>query len=285
MPPDPIEVAIEIVASLLIAGCCVVASIRWRGSAAGILAGIAFGLLFLVHVWFLMLYTGAIYYYSRAAIAVPNIILMGAYAMIMASFLIAPKRSAPVPEAAPDYPPNAPDLPAPTRRPGWGLVTAWIIVSAFGLVSAIVTLIIVMDAGSYHSNSESEAILISAAVCGLISIAGSVLYVIWLYQAWDSVPKPYRSASPGQAVGFLFLPFFNFYWVFRAVPGLSASIRRAMMAYEKRYEGGAGYGIGIAACVVALVPYVNLLAWPLFLIWVCLANSARNRLLRLGRPV
>jgi hypothetical protein len=80
--------------------------------------------------------------------------------------------------------------------------------------------------------------------------------------------------------GFAMIPFFNLYWVFRAVPGLSASIRRTLQACDKGYTGGAGFGVGVAACIVGVIPYVNALSWPLFLVWLCLANSAKNRMLQ-----
>jgi hypothetical protein len=69
--------------------------------------------------------------------------------------------------------------------------------------------------------------------------------------------------------------------VVRAGPGLSASVDRALTARGGPHQAGSGYGVAVAACIVALVPWVNSLSWLLFLIWVCLANAGRNRLLRL----
>jgi len=31
------------------------------------------------------------------------------------------------------------------------------------------------------------------------------------YQMWQAVPERFRRTTPGKAVGFLFIPFFNFY--------------------------------------------------------------------------
>jgi hypothetical protein len=44
---------------------------------------------------------------------------------------------------------------------------------------------------------------------------------------------------------------------------------------------GAGFGLGIAACLLALVPYLNVLSIFLFIAWLQLANRAKNRLLEL----
>jgi hypothetical protein len=173
---------------------------------------------------------------------------------------------------------------SPSRQnPGWGLVAAWIPLSALGWLSGFLTLALVLDAGARINSREAEVIAVSVIFNVLFMIPTVLVQMIWLYKAWDAVPESCRSASPGQAVGFLFIPFFNYYWIFRAIAGLSASIRRGLQAYEKGSTWGAGYGVGIAACVLVVIPYLGVLAWPLFLIWMCLANSAKNRLIVLSR--
>jgi len=37
---------------------------------------------------------------------------------------------------------------------------------------------------------------------------------ILLYKCWKALPGAYRKTSPGRAVGFLFIPVYNFYWYF-----------------------------------------------------------------------
>lgn len=41
------------------------------------------------------------------------------------------------------------------------------------------------------------------------------------YQCWQALPPPYRATTPEQAVGFLFIPFFNCYWAFVSFAGLA----------------------------------------------------------------
>lgn len=167
----------------------------------------------------------------------------------------------------------------PRRRPGWALAIVWIVMSAMSWILGLVFLGLVIEAGSYWNNSETEAI-VAVLIMGLVlGVPAAIVFLIWLYQAWDAVAPQHRTITPGQAVGFCFIPFFNFYWIFRALPGLSASIRRARAGAEGRPAGGAGYGMGIAACIVVVIPYVSMLAWPLVAVWVILANKAKNRML------
>jgi hypothetical protein len=68
------------------------------------------------------------------------------------------------------------------------------------------------------------------AATSLGVLPGIYLAVVWLvllHKAWASIQDGQTSVSPGKAVGFLFIPFYNFYWIFRAVwvsPGSSTPI-------------------------------------------------------------
>ena len=74
-------------------------------------------------------------------------------------------------------------------------------------------------------------------VVGFIPVLGLVVFplailelvfmCILIHQWWSAVPVEHRSTTPGTAVGFLFIPFFDFYWIFRAIPGLVKCLDRA----------------------------------------------------------
>ena len=85
-----------------------------------------------------------------------------------------------------------------------------------------------------------------------------------------------RPKTPGRAVGLLFVPFFNTYWVFRAVWGLALNLNR----FARRYELDAptasqplGMAIGVYNAMtylpipfVGLVPLgINLVLLPFFM--------------------
>lgn len=56
-------------------------------------------------------------------------------------------------------------------------------------------------------------------------MAGGVLQYILIYKFWQIVQDGFARTSPGKAVGFLFIPFFNFYWLFVAYFGLSRDFK------------------------------------------------------------
>ncbi len=48
-----------------------------------------------------------------------------------------------------------------------------------------------------------------------------VVKLVFIYKTWALIQDGYARTTPGKAVGFLFIPFFNLYWVFQAVWGFS----------------------------------------------------------------
>ncbi|HBJ38801.1 MAG TPA: hypothetical protein DDZ51_29450 [Planctomycetaceae bacterium] len=53
----------------------------------------------------------------------------------------------------------------------------------------------------------------------------TIVAMVWLhYRLWRNLPEQYRATTPGKAVGFMFIPIFNFYWVFISYPKLSEGI-------------------------------------------------------------
>jgi hypothetical protein len=137
--------------------------------------------------------------------------------------------------------------------------------------------------GYYYRDPAMEN---SGIACFLLAgaafLTGLILAMVWLHQAWSVVPRDYDTPTPGQAVGLLFVPFFNLYWIFRAIPGLSLALDRQLNRRD-RYRNdspGSGYVVGIVACIFFLIPYVNLGIFPiLFLVWLNIANGAKNRYL------
>jgi len=63
-----------------------------------------------------------------------------------------------------------------------------------------------------------------AAILG--GIGFTIVSMILLYRHWESLQVESISVNPGQAVGFLLIPFFNCYWVFIAVYGLAKDYNR-----------------------------------------------------------
>ncbi len=92
-------------------------------------------------------------------------------------------------------------------------------------------------------------------------IAAVVIDYVLLYRFWGIIQDGNVRTSPGKAVGFCFIPFFNIYWIYVAYVGLSKDVN----AYcDERQIPGARVNEGLALTwyilsLVSIVPYVGIL--------------------------
>lgn len=154
-----------------------------------------------------------------------------------------------------------------------GIAGAWVFMGVgYGILAAMES-----------SGEEPGAALALVGIGALFLVLAPIGALTWLYKAWSSVPPDMRCTeqgkwvTPGQAIGFLFIPLFNLYWIFIANVGLCEAINRTLVA-----RGGqprAPKGLAIAACVGHLVPYCNILVSPiLWTIYMVMVDNARREM-------
>jgi hypothetical protein len=69
-------------------------------------------------------------------------------------------------------------------------------------------------------------------ILGIIaSIFSAILFYIYIYRAWFCLQPGGAQTSPGKAVGFLFIPLFNIYWIFVAINGLPKNWNRVVSSH------------------------------------------------------
>ena len=128
----------------------------------------------------------------------------------------------------------------------------------------------------------------------LLSVFGAFVELValcfaltWLYQAWRAVLHGDAEYSPGLMVGMLFVPFFNLYCIFRAVPGLSLVIHQEMKRVAPHRNNAAGWTPGLAGSIIFLIPFppVWIVAVCMLLAWMLLANNAIQRLIRIHQEL
>lgn len=89
------------------------------------------------------------------------------------------------------------------------------------------------------------------------------------YKCWEVLQPNQRRTTPGKAVGFQFIPFYNFYWVFVCYRGLQIDLGNAA---NKPNEGGLGTALAIVwicALIVSFVPILDFFAGAAyFVLWI-----------------
>ncbi|MCD6327499.1 hypothetical protein J7M28_08100 [bacterium] len=91
----------------------------------------------------------------------------------------------------------------------------WSIASGLGLGLLFPVMAIV---AFFSDDPDKLRIVLPWFVLGLLAILfSSIVGLHLIYKMWESIQDGYARITPGTAVGFLFIPFYNIYWVFRAV--------------------------------------------------------------------
>jgi hypothetical protein len=95
-------------------------------------------------------------------------------------------------------------------------------------------------------------------------IAGHILGYILLYRSWFLIQDGNARTTPGQAVGFCFIPFFNLYWMYVAFVGLSKDMNsyceQRQIAAPVISEGMVlTYYILNLLTPLSLIPYVGII--------------------------
>jgi hypothetical protein len=82
-------------------------------------------------------------------------------------------------------------------------------------------------------------------------IVGTIFWCMLFYQSWKLIPTSIARTTPGKAVGFLFIPFFNFYWVFVSFLGLSKDMNETLRRRGIQHQ--VNEGLGLTLCILSIL--------------------------------
>ena len=148
----------------------------------------------------------------------------------------------------------------------------------FGWIGIILGLI--LDGAGAWASAEVCYVLgwISMFFGSLAVIAGTVFMFMLIYQFWKLIPSDIAQTTPGRAVGFSFIPFYNYYWVFIACKGLGEDMNKTLQRYgvQNRINGG----LGLTACILfccSAIPWIGFLpAIAHFVVMIFFLKSVKD---------
>ncbi len=139
-----------------------------------------------------------------------------------------------------------------------------------GIVIIVIALVFLVLSGILYNFSVtlSDADIGVALACSLLILLGcaALLYGagIWfvlVYKAWEAIQDDMASTTPRKAVGFLFIPGYDFYWLFRSWWGFARDYNRYVARYSltapKMKEG-----LFLAFCILSICSSVLSLPVP-----------------------
>lgn len=142
-----------------------------------------------------------------------------------------------------------------------------------GIACMLIPMFIV-GAVSANNGMESESANVGAGLGMMIGffvgwgllVFANILQFIYLYRAWDCLQPGGATVTPGKAIGFLFIPFFNIYWFFVAYGQLAKEWNAVVSRYENtKFAPRFSEGGFLAHAIGFLVPFIQLVTW--FIVW------------------
>lgn len=161
------------------------------------------------------------------------------------------------------------------RRP-WRMWARLVWVSAIALLGAGVWGVgfglaaLFGDVTFSDSLRESGTILAMLFVGAVAGIAALVAWHVFLFRVWDVAQSFSERTTPAKAVGFLFVPLFNLYWVHVAYHGLAQDMNRQLRLV------GLGERLEVSEALVVtahVLLIVGVLSWLTVITWVVSVGS------------
>lgn len=115
-------------------------------------------------------------------------------------------------------------------------------------------------------------------LASIVLIGATVFMFMLIYQLWKVIPPQLARTTPGKAVGFSFIPFFNFYWVFIAYHGLGIDMNKTLRQHGIPYQVNESLGLTVCILIcVSIIPYIgNLVALANLIVLIFFLKSVKN---------
>lgn len=159
------------------------------------------------------------------------------------------------------------------RRPGTGLFVTGIIFNSLAIIAGIgicVCLIGMLANDDYYGyRRDFITCLIGFSFFGSpFILTAFILNLVSIAKYWSLLPSQFsRGTTPGEAAGFMLIPFFNLYWIWALHLRLGAGLRQS--AARPNSAKGCGIWAAILIFLGSLSPFTLFLQYVGYLIGIC----------------
>lgn len=88
-----------------------------------------------------------------------------------------------------------------------------------------------------------------------------IVLCMFVYNSWTAIQDGHARSGPCKALGFLFIPFFNLYWIFQAFWGFSKDYNAYVARHGFQAAAKLPEGLFLAFCIlilVSLIPFLDI---------------------------
>nr|MBN2277261.1 hypothetical protein [candidate division Zixibacteria bacterium] len=264
---------------LLTVACGVIFIIKCKGTQSAVLGGIGFGLFVAIPILVQILVMFGFGYWSFPYVF--DLLRIGGWVLLLIAFIKLPDRimaktsyAGPAAYASGDrsgsmasaqsQPGAAPAVPQQVYQwPAGGgpkFISKGLYIGSI-LGGAGASMLFSAIAFGFMSDYEEELAVPFWILAFLTMIYVAVMLFILVHRLWTAIQPGHPRTTPGKAVGFLFIPLFNLYWVFQAYYGWAKDYNRYVQTagiQSPPVSENLGLTVSILA-VAASIPYVGIL--------------------------
>ncbi|MBI2898000.1 MAG: hypothetical protein HYY06_30890 [Deltaproteobacteria bacterium] len=98
-------------------------------------------------------------------------------------------------------------------------------------------------------------------------LVACIAHCVMVFKMWAALPADQRRTSPGAAVGLLFIPVFNIYWIFNVYVGYATDFNKSAQArgVDKRIS----WGLLLCQLLLSWVPLLGLILQIVAISQIC----------------
>lgn len=149
-------------------------------------------------------------------------------------------------------PPGADYPPVDVKPTNFALIVG---LAAGGIVLMVLAFVMMFQVLKRPEGGSLTMVYVLLGAGVICSIIGSIMQLIVLYRGWACLQHSNPRTTPGNAVGFLFIPLFNIYWMFVAYCGLAKDWNRIMSQHPNLVRmPRIGEGLAITWFVLNFAP-------------------------------
>jgi hypothetical protein len=164
--------------------------------------------------------------------------------------------------------PATPGAAEPRLRKGFYLGTLAAALGVPLLLNAAVLVLVLTQVWKSQRLHDLVPILVLVGMGVLLIIYGAAVMCAFIYRMWAAIQDGHARTSPSRALGFLFIPIYQFYWVFQAFPGFAKDFNVYAARHSlnvPRLSPGLFTAYAIL-CIVAMLPWLDVLLSPAIII-------------------
>jgi len=127
----------------------------------------------------------------------------------------------------------------------------------YGVPWVLFFLIYVLFTKKVWEKSDAVPAIFIIIISFLILVGGMVTFCKIIYRMWNAIQDGHARTTPSRAVGFLFIPLFNFYWAFQVFYGFTVDYNNYIRRHSVKENEISGT-ISVVFVILSIIGFLSM---------------------------